>query len=168
MKGFNHKWEEAANIENKINRESNTIEKDFKEAWFIFTCFYFGLGRDNDKTDGNEMNFIDNMDILNKISFSNKISALEHTHSFNKIRLLLLNHWNIDKTYFEEKYLKIEYHKETNMIFFRPTKNYARKILCFIYKKWLNGEITTRPFKNEEKILHEILLILKILYYRKN
>ncbi len=107
------------------------------------------------------------MDILNKISFSNKISALERTHSFNKIRLLLLNHWNIDKAHFEEKYLKIEYHKKTNMIFFRPTKNYARKILCFVYKKWLNGEITTRPFKNEEKILHEILLILKNIVLSK-
>lgn len=157
--GFNQNAEQAKNILNKINRHPNDIANDFREAQFIYACFYFGLGEMDDGYKTNEICFINHDDILDKITFSDRISALERNHSFNKIRSLLVKYLKIGKDEFDNDYLKISFN-ESNIIKFIDKKYECRKLLNFLFKKWKLKEITTRPFKDEDKILHEVLWAL--------
>ena len=158
--GFKKDSKESEDILNKINRNPKDIENDFKEAQFIYACFYFGLGEHDEGYKENEICYLNHDDILDKICFSDRISALERTHSFNKVRLLLMKYLKIDDVQkFEDIYLKITF-DDRNMIKFIDKKFICRKLLNFLFKKWKQKEITTRPFKDEDKILHEVWWIL--------
>lgn len=158
--GFKKDSKESEDILNKINRNPKDIENDFKEAQFIYACFYFGLGEHDEGYKENEICYLNHDDILDRICFSDRISALERTHSFNKVRLLLMKYLKIDDVQkFEDIYLKITF-DDRNMIEFIDKKFICRKLLNFLFKKWKQKEITTRPFKDEDKILHEVWWIL--------
>lgn len=158
--GFQKNSKESWNILNKINRNPKDIENDFKEAQFIYACFYFGFGEHDEGYNENEICYINHNDILDEICFSDRISALERTHSFNKVRLLLMKYLKIDNVQkFEDTYLKISF-DDRNMIKFIDKKFSCRKLLSFLFEKWKLEEITTRPFRDEDKILHEVWLVL--------
>lgn len=136
-------------ISTRINRSIDLIDKDFKEAQFIYYCFFYGdFYSKNLKND----NF-GNREILDAILKSNRISALERMHSFNKMRkiaceeiLFLPNNKDFDDNYFS-----IKFNRSNNLIEFQDHKISKEKLLKFIFTKWKNNVITTRPIKREDK-----------------
>ncbi len=157
--GFKKDTNQAKDILNKINRHPNDIANDFREAQFIYACFYFGSGKRDEGYGNNEICFINHNDILDEIAFSDRISALERNHSFNKVRFLLIKYLKIGRDEFDNTYLKIDF-DDSNNIKFIDKKYECRNLLNFLFKKWKSKEITTRPFNDEDKILHEVLWTL--------
>ncbi len=158
--GCDPKSDEVKNLSLKINRDVNDIKKDFQIAQFLYACFYFGKKISDDSLDENEVNF-GHKEILDDMSIADKISALEKSHSFNKVAKLIKNYLKISDKVFQEQYINIEFDKKNSKIKFCDYEYKSRIFLKFLYDKWKSGELTTRPFKNENEILREILLQLK-------
>ena len=160
--GYDINSNEAKDISQKINRHVNDIKKDFQDAQFVYACFYFGKNIYDKDLDENEINFTGHDEILNDLAITNRISALEKNHSFNKVRDIIEKYFGFEHDNhkeFESKYLDIVF-TSVNKIRFLDHKYKSRIFLKFLYDKWDSKELTTRPFKDENKILHEILLRL--------
>lgn len=151
------------NIANNINREKDFIIADFKESQFIYSCIFFGNNYHKDEKYKGIINF-QIQEILEKMIELDRISALERTHSFNKIRTILTQDvLKIDKINFEENYFEINFNKNNNRINFIDKKINEAILLKFIYEKWLEKVITTRPVKNKESLIIDLFLLLKNL-----
>lgn len=151
------------NIANNINREKDFIITDFKEAQFIYSCIFFGNNYHKDEKYKGIINF-QIQEILERMIELDRISALERTHSFNKIRNILTQDvLMIDKINFEENYFKINFNKKNNRINFIDRKIKVAILLKFIYEKWLEKVITTRPVKNKQSLIIDLFLLLKNL-----
>ncbi len=146
-------------ILNKFNRDWKLIITDFKEAQYIYSCFYFNI---IDNEFGCIPDFINlDEDILNKMIYSSRISALEYNHSYNKIVSLICNDiLYTTKQDFNKNYLEIKWPSEDNyrIKFIAKNKFNFNKFLSFIFDKWNKNEITTRGFKPEKKneIINEL------------
>lgn len=84
---------------------------------------------------------------------SNRISALERTHSFNKVRKIACDEilFLPNNKYFDDNYFSIKFNKLNNLIEFQDNNISKEKLLKFIFKKWKSNVITTRPIKKEDK-----------------
>lgn len=150
-----------------INREKDYIVRDYKEAEFIYFCFYYGkkfdVFEDGRKKIWNKR-FNDN-DILDGILKSNRISSLERLHSINKIRKIfceeILNITDNNFAIFDNEYFSIHY-DDKNFISFSDKKISKEKLLKFIYDNWEKKIITTRPIKKDD--LEEFVNNLKSLF----
>lgn len=148
-KEFSNNKKYLNEISTRINRSIDLIDKDFKEAQFIYYCFFYGNFYSKDyKTD----NF-GNREILESILNSNRISALERTHSFNKVRKIACDEilFLPNNKYFDDNYFSIKFNKLNNLIEFQDNNISKEKLLKFIFKKWKSNVITTRPIKKEDK-----------------
>lgn len=133
----------------KFSREWKRIITDFKEAQYIYSCFYFNKINISDETP-NFQNLDD--DILETMITSSRISALERTHSFNKVKKIICEDILFcNDNEFKENYLKIDFEKENYRIKFITNNNFNyQKLLSWIYEKWQDKKITTREFKKNE------------------
>lgn len=152
------KNEKETEIIKKFRREWGKIKTDFCEAQYIYSCFFFN----EIDSDIEIPNFINpDKDILEKMIHSKRISALERTHSFNKIRKLICeNIVNCSIDEFKETYLNIKFEEDNNYrIKFETKKNFPyQKLLSWILKKWKDKKITTREFKDglEDELINEL------------
>lgn len=152
------KNEKETEIIKKFRREWGKIKTDFCEAQYIYSCFFFN----EIDSDIETPNFINpDKDILEKMIHSNRISALERTHSFNKIRKLICeNIVNCSIDEFKETYLNIKFEEDNNYrIKFETKKNFPyQKLLSWILKRWEDKKITTREFKDqlEDELINEL------------
>lgn len=145
------KEDDTNNIISRFNREYKMIKKDFKEAQYIYSCFFFGLSN-NCACDPDFLNL--DKGILENMIHADRVSALESTHSFNKVRTILCDDvFNCEKNDFANNHLKIEFPTENNYrIKFVYNNDFPyNKLLKWIYEKWADGTITTREFKSEDK-----------------
>lgn len=162
--GYNKNSNDVKNIAKKINRHVDDIKRDFEEAQFVYSCFYFGKNVHNDGLPSNEVSF-EHDKILEDLARSDKISALERKHSYNKVRniieknLGIVNERNKHEE-FENHYLNFNYDKEGSRIKFYDHKWECRVFLSILYHLWKNRKITTRPFNDENEILQEVMLKL--------
>lgn len=137
----------------KIKREPKMVINDFHEAQYIYSLFYFYRGYNDDKEEVDNFNI---KDILEEMISLNKPSALERIHSFNKIkRLFCIHNVLIDENKFDEEYIRINFSKVNHRIEIKYKLIKPSSFFIFIIDKWLNKELTTRPFKNESKILQD-------------
>ena len=152
------KNEKETEIIKKFRREWGKIKTDFCEAQYIYSCFFFN----EIDSDIEIPNFINpDKDILEKMIHSNRISALERTHSFNKIRKLICeNILNCSIDEFKETYLNIKFEEDNKYrIKFETKENFPyQKLLSWILKKWKDKKITTREFKDqlEDELINEL------------
>ncbi len=150
--------ESENDITSKFNREWEKIKTDFCEAQYIYSCLFFNeISIDFEKPNFKNLE----KEILKKMIHSNRISALEKSHSFNKIRKLICDDILMidDIKIFKEKYLDITFSKMNFRIEFKSKNNFKyQKLLSWIVDKWNNGDITTRPFepKIKEKLINEL------------
>lgn len=145
------KEDDTSNIISRFNREYKMIKKDFKEAQYIYSCFFFGLSN-NCACDPDFLNL--DKGILEDMIHADRVSALEIAHSFNKVRTILCDDiFYCAKNDFASNHLKIEFPSENNYrIKFVYNNNFPyNKLLKWIYEKWVEEKITTREFKSEIK-----------------
>ena len=144
----------------KINREKDVVIKDFKDAQYVYACFYYYFNK-SDIT----INFTDN-EIINKLKNATRISALEKTHSYNKIRNLFIELFlNNDNDKFDNEYFNISYNTKNYRIEFESKKLSKSEFLSAIYNWWNNKIITTRPLnkKNVSIIVNDLNIIINDL-----
>lgn len=152
------KNEKETEIIKKFRREWGKIKTDFCEAQYIYSCFFFNEIDSNIEIP----NFINpDKDILEKMIHSKRISALERTHSFNKIRKLICeNILNCSIDEFKETYLNIKFEEGNKYrIKFETKENFPyQKLLSWILKKWKDKKITTREFEDrlEDELINEL------------
>lgn len=145
------KENDTNNIISRFNREYKMIKKDFKEAQYIYSCFFFGASN-NCVCDPDFLNL--DKGILEDMIHADRVSALEIAHSFNKVRTILCDDiFYCAKNDFANNHLKIEFPSENNYrIKFVYNNDFPyNKLLKWIYKKWADGTITTREFKSKDK-----------------
>ncbi|MGL5592131.1 MAG: hypothetical protein ACRDCJ_02100 [Metamycoplasmataceae bacterium] len=148
----------------KINKNRNSVTRDFKEAQFIYACIYFNKGHTK-----YEINF-HIKEILNEMRELIGISTLERNNSLNKIRNILIEEViETNKRDFKQKYFSIEFNKETNKIILNDRNIKASSLLSFIYEKWSEGVITRREIneKNKRKVINDLFLIIKNININK-
>lgn len=168
-KGISNNSNEQNKIFENINRNKDIVIKDFKEAQFVYYCVFYGKKFDeiNDErkiiNDNDDLSLSQN--VLNYMVEMEKVSALERTHSFSKIRKILCESiLFINNEQFSNDYFKISFDKKNNIIFFNEERKINKKsFLSFIFTKWLEGDITTRPIKDRNKMIAELRLLLNQL-----
>ncbi|MGL5204791.1 MAG: hypothetical protein ACRC63_00915, partial [Metamycoplasmataceae bacterium] len=103
-------------------------------------------------------------EILNDMIQISSISSLERTHSFNKIKKILIEDvLQTTKEEFNDKYFQITFNKINNRIEFMEGKLEAFSLLNFIYLKWNEKIITTRAIKDRDKknLINDLFLLVK-------
>lgn len=147
-----------SDITSKFNREWEKIKTDFCEAQYIYSCLFFNeISLEFEKPNFKNLE----INILEKMIHSSRISALEKSHSFNKIRKLICDDIliNYDIKTFKKEYLNITFSKDNFRIEFNSRNNFQyQKLLSWIVDKWKEEKITTRPFKPKvkEKLINEL------------
>ncbi|MGL4343168.1 MAG: hypothetical protein ACRCRZ_01175 [Metamycoplasmataceae bacterium] len=146
----------------KINRNKKFIEKDFKEAQYIYSCVYFGENLNDD-----ERVVFNDERVLEKMITLIKPSSLEKIHSFNKIKTLICEEWlEIDKETFDKNYINIYFNTYDKRIKFVKGNKIKKisKFINFIYNEWKKGTITTRPFRDKNYLINELKILLEENY----
>ena len=168
--GISESYDENRQIFKNINREKTKLINDFKSAQFVYLCFYYsGEYSLLSESDYENINF-KNLDILNALIHSSRISALEPNHSYSKIKQFLIKDiFKVEKNDFSRNYFNLKFNKSNNRIEFDDKKIPKEKLLFFIFENWKNGKITTRPFKEEDKlsILSQLKLIVNNININK-
>ncbi|MDE5767104.1 MAG: hypothetical protein K2H56_01000, partial [Malacoplasma sp.] len=156
---------ENSNIDNiykYIRREPESVKNDFKEAQFIYSCIYFGEKKNLDYNNREEVENWNDYEILNKMVNSTKTSALERNHSYLKVKNEVIKFTKITGKLFDKKFFSISFNKENYRIKFLPNKLKTSDLLKFIYDKWREGIITTRPIseKNKPQFINDLNFLL--------
>lgn len=138
----------------KIRREPKMVQKDFEEAQYIYALIYFYRSYNNEKEYVENYNI---KEILEEMTHLSRPSALERTHSFNKLKkLFCVNSINIDEKKFDQKYIRIEFEKYDRRLKIIYNEIKPSVLFPFIVRKWKDKEITTRPFKDENKMFQDL------------
>jgi hypothetical protein len=96
-----------------FNRTERFIKSDYKQAQFVYCCFYYTFSEDLGYVDFEDNNIIDKM-----ISSLSGISALESNHSISKILEEGGKLKNISKESFKQKYFNYSFDENNSQIIF--------------------------------------------------
>lgn len=145
----------------KINREYSIVVNDFKEAQYIYLCFWFGENKNFDED--KELYLMNDKDIINDLIFTNKISALERKFTWNKIINVLksieFNPTKISDKEFKSKYINL-YYDDKNKIKLSWNLLKPHKIFNYIYNLWKKGKITTRSISEDVNLALDLKLLI--------
>lgn len=146
------KTENKQEIYKKIGRQFNRVREDYREAQFIYYCFFYGFNNENHPD--LEKNF--DPYIIEKIKSKSNISALEMKFSIVTVRKILMRERGIDTKEFRDKFFDLEINKNTGLLKIN-LKNFSQKqfkyLLSYIFEVWEKRILSTRGVK--EKNLEE-------------
>lgn len=94
-----------------LNRDLHKVINDFKQAQFIYACFYFHRNYDQD-----ELEKFDDSIIEEILKNKKPISGLESNHSFNKVKNIIKKEYNCNDIEFKSKYFDFSYEKNNKYI----------------------------------------------------
>lgn len=162
--GINEKGKTFNKFKQNFQKDLSKVKDDYKNALFVYSVI--DVAEFNSEfVDGNsKTNVFNNEHILEEMILLERISALELTHSFYKVRKIICEEiLNIDLEEFKNEYFAIDFPESENLIInFSEKKIKTESLLNFIYKNWKDKIITTRPIKKEkyENFISDLLILL--------
>ncbi|AXE60869.1 hypothetical protein DA803_02075 [[Mycoplasma] phocae] len=149
--------ENFSDIFKKIKRDKKRVVEDFKQAQFVYSCFY----ANKRESDFSNLKFNDE-DTLGRMALASGTSALEATHAFSTVRRSICQEiLNIDEQKFKEEYFEVTFNKN-HQILFNSKKLNAKDLLNFIFENWSKNILTTRNIleKNKGIFLNDLNFLL--------